>query len=143
MSADAAPSGNRLFIKKSVDQIQREAAGHALKRTLGPINLVFLGIGCIIGAGIYVMTGNMITTPCGTFTYPETKKVSLRREEFKTDHSLMDPLSDGYVAKKYTKAYVAHLFRAGEILGPHLASIHNLHFIVSFTENLRKQLLTK
>ena len=58
MSADAAPSGNRLFIKKSVDQIQREAAGHALKRTLGPINLVFLGIGCIIGAGIYVMTGN-------------------------------------------------------------------------------------
>jgi queuine tRNA-ribosyltransferase len=92
---------------------------------------------------IYVMTGNMITTPCGTFTYPETKKVSLRREEYKTDHSLMDPLSDGYVAKKYTKAYVAHLFRAGEILGPHLASIHNLHFIVNFTENLRKQLLNK
>ncbi len=58
MSADAAPRVNRLLIKKSVDQVQREAASHHLKRTLGPINLVFLGIGCIIGAGIYVMTGN-------------------------------------------------------------------------------------
>ena len=48
----------RLFIKKSVDQIQREATSHHLKRALGPVNLVFLGIGCIIGAGIYVMTGN-------------------------------------------------------------------------------------
>ncbi len=92
---------------------------------------------------IYVLTGNMITTPCGTLTYPETKKISLRNAEYKTDHSLLDPLSTGYVATKYTKAYVAHLFRSGEILGPHLASIHNLHFIVSFTENLRQQLLTK
>jgi APA family basic amino acid/polyamine antiporter len=48
----------RLFIKKSIDQIQRESESHSLKRTLGPWNLVFLGIGCIIGAGIYVMTGN-------------------------------------------------------------------------------------
>jgi len=53
-----APGGNRFFIKKSIDQIQREATSHHLKRTLGPLNLVFLGIGCIIGAGIYVMTGN-------------------------------------------------------------------------------------
>jgi APA family basic amino acid/polyamine antiporter len=58
MSAEAAPRGNRLFIKKSVDQVQREAATHHLKRSLGPLNLVLFGIGCIIGAGIYVMTGN-------------------------------------------------------------------------------------
>ena len=90
---------------------------------------------------IYVMTGRDITTPCGTFTYPETKKINLRNQKYRTDHSLLDPLSDGYVASKYTKAYLAHLFRAGEILGPHLASIHNLHFIVNFTKQLRKQLL--
>jgi basic amino acid/polyamine antiporter, APA family len=48
----------RLFIKKSIDQIQRESTNHSLKRTLGRWNLVFLGIGCIIGAGIYVMTGS-------------------------------------------------------------------------------------
>lgn len=90
---------------------------------------------------IYVKTGKMITTPCGTFTYPETKKINLRNEKFKTDHSPLDPLSDGYIAAKYTKAYVAHLFRAGEILGPHLASIHNLNFITEFTADLRRQLL--
>jgi queuine tRNA-ribosyltransferase len=92
---------------------------------------------------IYVHTGEFKTTPCGTFTYPVTKKVNLNNTQYQTDHSVLDPLSTGYVAQKYTKAYVAHLFRAGEILGPHLASIHNLNFIVNFTKNLREQLLQK
>ncbi len=92
---------------------------------------------------IYVMTGNMLTTPCGTLTYPETKKLNLRNAQYINDHSPLDPLSEGYIAGKYTKAYVAHLFRAGEILGPHLASIHNLNFIVNFTKNLRQQLIEK
>jgi queuine tRNA-ribosyltransferase len=91
---------------------------------------------------IYVRTGKMITTDCGIFSYPETKKINILNQKYKTNHSLIDPLSEGYVAQKYTKAYLAHLFRAGEILGPHLASIHNLNFIVNFTKDLRKQLLT-
>ncbi len=90
---------------------------------------------------IYVKTGRMKTTACGTFTYPEVEKINLRNAKYTTDHTPLDPLSEGYVAQKYTKAYVAHLFRAGEILGPHLASIHNLNFIVSFTADLRRQLL--
>lgn len=52
------PPGNRLFIKKSIEQVQYESNAHQLKRSLGKWNLLFLGIGCIIGAGIYVMTGN-------------------------------------------------------------------------------------
>ncbi|MCF8503418.1 MAG: amino acid permease [Caulobacter sp.] len=58
MSADTASRGNRLFLKKSIEQVQRESNAHHLKRSLGKWNLLFLGIGCIIGAGIYVMTGN-------------------------------------------------------------------------------------
>ncbi len=58
MAEASKGGGSRLFIKKSVDQCRREATQHSLKRTLGPVNLVLLGIGCIIGAGIYVMTGN-------------------------------------------------------------------------------------
>lgn len=58
MSGATGQGESRLLIKKSIDQIRREAESHSLKRTLGPWNLVFLGIGCIIGAGIYVMTGN-------------------------------------------------------------------------------------
>src|SRR5947209_9541036 len=63
--AEATQGTGRLFIKKSVDQCQREATSHSLKRTLGPLNLVLLGIGCIIGAGIYVMTGNAAATFAG------------------------------------------------------------------------------
>lgn len=47
----------RLLAKKSVARIQREAMNNPLKRTLGKWNLLSLGIGCIIGAGIFVMTG--------------------------------------------------------------------------------------
>ena len=57
MAVAGRPPGNRLLIKKSIDQIQHEASSGHLKRSLGPINLVLLGIGCIIGAGIYVITG--------------------------------------------------------------------------------------
>lgn len=57
MALTGRPPGHRLLIKKSIDQVQREASTGHLKRTLGPINLVLLGIGCIIGAGIYVITG--------------------------------------------------------------------------------------
>jgi basic amino acid/polyamine antiporter, APA family len=49
-----------LLARKSLETIQEEAAEHGertLRRVLGPINLVTLGIGAIIGAGIFVLTG--------------------------------------------------------------------------------------
>ena len=48
-----------LFRKKSVDQIINSSEGgeHKLKRTLGPWSLVSLGIGAIIGAGLFSLTG--------------------------------------------------------------------------------------
>jgi len=53
--------GNPLFATKPLDALMREAAEtgeHSLKRALGPINLITLGIGAIIGAGIFVLTGS-------------------------------------------------------------------------------------
>src|ERR1700734_817273 len=47
----------RIFRRKSVAQIQREHQHGELKRTLGALNLTLLGIGCIIGTGIFVLTG--------------------------------------------------------------------------------------
>jgi len=48
---------NPLFAIKSVQQLRVEAEGqHGLKRTLGPFDLVALGIGAIIGAGLFVRT---------------------------------------------------------------------------------------
>jgi APA family basic amino acid/polyamine antiporter len=50
-----------LLATKPLDMILRESQAegeHALKRALGPINLITLGIGAIIGAGIFVLTGS-------------------------------------------------------------------------------------
>jgi APA family basic amino acid/polyamine antiporter len=47
-----------IFIRKPVDAIRAEAARQALPRRLGPGHLLLLGVGSIIGAGIYVMTGS-------------------------------------------------------------------------------------
>ncbi len=53
------PSGNPLFATKSVDQLRSDAEGsHGLKRTLTATDLVLLGIGAIIGTGIFVITGH-------------------------------------------------------------------------------------
>ncbi len=55
----------RYFIKKSVARIREEAGQGMLKRTLGKWNLLSLGIGCIIGAGIFVMTGKAAAEHAG------------------------------------------------------------------------------
>jgi len=54
-----------MMLRKSVAQVQRETQTSELKRSLGPWNLVFLGIGCIIGAGIFVRTGNAAALHAG------------------------------------------------------------------------------
>ena len=53
--------GNPLFATKPIDALMREASDtgeHSLKRALGPVNLITLGIGAVIGAGIFVLTGS-------------------------------------------------------------------------------------
>jgi APA family basic amino acid/polyamine antiporter len=49
-----------LFATKSLEQLTREADSDAsgLKRVLGPWHLIFLGVGAIVGAGIFVITGH-------------------------------------------------------------------------------------
>src|SRR6266513_3035426 len=58
----------KLFARKPVDRLMeeaREVGEHSLKRSLGPINLVALGIGAIIGAGLFVRTAAAIADRAG------------------------------------------------------------------------------
>src|SRR5580692_12379133 len=48
----------RIFQRKSVELIHAETDHGELKRSLGALNLILLGIGCIIGTGIFVLTGH-------------------------------------------------------------------------------------
>ena len=69
------------------------------------------------------------------------RRTNLFNSKFVRDFSKPDESCDCYVCKNYTKAYLAHLFRSKEMLGPHLASIHNLYYIVNFTKKLRESIL--
>src|SRR6204780_4494032 len=60
--------GNPLFATKSMTTLMKEAGDtgeHSLRRALGPVNLITLGIGAIIGAGIFVLTGQAAATTAG------------------------------------------------------------------------------
>jgi basic amino acid/polyamine antiporter, APA family len=57
-----------LFATKSIEQIVREQVGtgeRALKRVLGPTQLVMLGVGAVIGTGIFVLTGQAAAANAG------------------------------------------------------------------------------
>src|ERR1700751_1110126 len=55
-----------LFATKSLETLAAEAAGeNRLRRILGPIGLTSLGVGAIIGAGIFVMTGRAAAAGAG------------------------------------------------------------------------------
>jgi amino acid transporter len=58
--------GNPLFATKSVDELRAEAErGSGFKRSLGALDLTLLGIGCIIGTGIFVLTGRAAAANAG------------------------------------------------------------------------------
>ena len=62
-----------LWSRKSVAVLQREAAAEGeggLNRTLSATNLMLLGIGAIIGAGIFVLTGNAAAQYAGPGVVP-------------------------------------------------------------------------
>jgi APA family basic amino acid/polyamine antiporter len=58
---------SQLFATKSVDQLVHTAedTAHGLKRALGAMDLTMLGVGAIIGAGIFVLTGNAAAQHAG------------------------------------------------------------------------------
>ena len=54
-----------LFRTKSIAAIMRQSEQSGLKRILGPFNLILLGIGAIIGTGIFVLTGQAAAANAG------------------------------------------------------------------------------
>lgn len=68
-------------------------------------------------------------------------KLNLLNQKYIRDFSKLDEGCYCYVCQNYTKAYLSHLFRAQEMLGAHLASIHNLYTIVNYTKQLRERIL--
>lgn len=74
-------------------------------------------------------------------THEGIRKTNLNNTRYQRDFGKPDESCDCYVCQNYTKAYLAHLFRSQEMLGAHLASLHNLYFIVNFTKRLRESIM--
>ncbi|WBX82749.1 APC family permease [Sphingosinicella microcystinivorans] len=60
-----ARAPTRYLIRKPLADVRSDIDRHGLHRALGPVHLVLIGIGCIIGAGVYVMTGTAAANYAG------------------------------------------------------------------------------
>ena len=65
-------------------------------------------------------------------------KLNLRNARYRNDYSPPDPECGCPVCRGYTRAYLAHLVRAGEFLGLRLATYHNLYFYLQLMRRLRE-----
>ncbi len=63
--------------------------------------------------------------------------VNIKNAQFADDPSPLDPQSDCPASRDYSKAYLHHLFRAGEYLGPMLLTWHNLHYYQQLMAEMR------
>ena len=67
--------------------------------------------------------------------------INLKNEKWKYDFSPVDPNGDTFVDAQYSRAYLRHLFVAGEILGPMIASLHNIAFYLWLVREARKHII--
>jgi queuine tRNA-ribosyltransferase len=68
-------------------------------------------------------------------------RVVIKHARYKEDNSPLDPLCSCYTCKTYTRAYLRHLFQAGEILFASLATRHNLRRYLDIMGEIRQSIL--
>jgi len=73
--------------------------------------------------------------------FTENGIINIRNEKWKNDFSPICDHCPNYLSKIYSKAYLRHLFISGEMLGPQLASLHNLSFYLWLTNTARYNIL--
>ena len=66
--------------------------------------------------------------------------INLKNAKYIYDESPVDPECDCPVCRRYSKAYLHHLFKAEELLGMRLAVMHNLWFYNHLMERIRDEL---
>jgi queuine tRNA-ribosyltransferase len=67
-------------------------------------------------------------------------RVNLKQARHRDDQSALDARCDCSVCTSYSRAYLRHLFKADEMLGPRLLSLHNLHFYGSLMRKAREMI---
>ena len=93
---------------------------------VGTVRDIIMAVDCGID-----MFDCVYPTRCGRNGRAMTRRgeYSIRNASYTRDFSPVDPDCDCYVCTTYTRAYLSHLFRANEMLGPRLLSYHNLYVL--------------
>ena len=66
--------------------------------------------------------------------------LNIKNEKYKTDDRPIDPTCDCPVCRNFSRAYLRHLFAAGEMLAMRLAVLHNLYFYNNLMARIRQAL---
>lgn len=75
----------------------------------------------------------------GTF-FTSFGKVVIRNSRYERDPDPIDPACGCYTCRNFSRAYLRHLFNAGEVLGLRLGTIHNLAFYLGLMRGIRKSI---
>jgi len=73
--------------------------------------------------------------------FTKNGRINIKNEKWKNDFSSVDEDGTSFVDQQYSRAYLRHLFVSGEMLGPIIASQHNLAFYLWLVKEARKQIL--
>ena len=68
-------------------------------------------------------------------------KINIKSAKFATDCAPIDPQCDCYACQNYSRAYLSHLYRAGELTFFRLASLHNLHYYLNLMRQMRDAII--
>ena len=68
-------------------------------------------------------------------------KMNLKNSVFARDFTPIDPSCGCYTCRNFTRAYIRHLYTAGEILASRLCSWHNLYFLVNLMKDARQAII--
>jgi queuine tRNA-ribosyltransferase len=74
-------------------------------------------------------------------TWTRRGRIRLTDRRFRTDMFPIDPSCTCYTCQNFTRAYLHHLFKVGEILGATLASIHNIGWFQQFMGDMRNSII--
>jgi len=72
-----------------------------------------------------------------------TGRINIKNARHRFSEAPLDPNCSCYTCRTFTRAYLHHLFKSGELLGLTLNTIHNLSYTIGLTRAARKALLEK
>jgi queuine tRNA-ribosyltransferase len=75
------------------------------------------------------------------YLFTSQGKVAIKQAQYTEDDSALDPACQCYTCSTYSKAYLRHLFQAGEILFSTLATIHNVKYFCDIMRKMRASIL--